>query len=337
MEDKNKIAVNDELLVRYLAGEANSDEAEALYDWLTIPDNVLHFEKLQTTWHATFPSKKPKPFDKEKAWNALNLQPKPERPGSIANAFQFTFKRFPYQIAASLAIVFSCSILGFYFLQKQKSIPEITFATKEASQTLQLPDNSSVVLNRNSTLVYPEKFGEEAREVNFSGEAFFRVKADAQNPFIIHTAIGDIRVVGTAFNVMLKNDQMDVSVEEGKVLVYTSADSSYLASGHVASLRSGIKTINVTSFIDKNSWGYATHKFVFQDAPLDEVFDNIEKAYPYSIEIVNKDIKNCKLTASFDNVSAREMLNLIGETLDLSIQENDNTFRVEGKGCPWDQ
>jgi len=129
---------------------------------------------------------------------------------------------------------------------------------------------------------------------------------------------------------------LEVNVQEGKVLVYTLTDSTYLEAGQSASLGAG-KPINIVDSIDANQWGYATRKFDFQDVPLANVFESIEKAYPYTIEVANKDIKNCRLTASFDHVSAREMLNLIGETLDLTIQENDSTFRVEGKGCPWVQ
>ena len=129
---------------------------------------------------------------------------------------------------------------------------------------------------------------------------------------------------------------LHVDVQEGKVLVYTASDSAYLDAGHSASLEIG-KPINIINAIDANKWGYASRRFVFQDVPLAEVFESIEKAYPYVIEVPNKDIKNCRLTAAFDHVSARDMLNLIGETLDLTIQENDSTFRVEGKGCPWDQ
>lgn len=337
MKNKNDIDINDELIVKYLTGEANPDEAEALYDWLAIPDNDLYFKKFQKTWDATFPSGKPKPLNKKKAWSILNEQLKSSPSARSPRVFRFTLTHFPYKIAASLVIALSCGMLVLYIIQNQKSISEITFASKQSPRTITLPDNSSVVLNRNSILSYRQNFGEQIREVNFSGEAFFRIKGNVEKPFIIHTAVADISVVGTVFNVSSGTDQLEVSVEEGKVWVYTTADSSYLESGHSASVHSGIKSIDVINSIDINSWAYATRKFVFQDARLTEVFASIEKAYPYSIEIINKDIKNCKLTASFDNVSAREMLNLIGETLDLTIQENDNTFRVEGKGCPWDQ
>jgi transmembrane sensor len=328
VKNRNDIVVNDELIAKYISGEATPDEAEALTDWMTDESNQLHFEKMQATWDLTYPSKSKVSFDKDDAWHGLEYNMKPSSEQSPLH--------FWYKVAAGLIIGLSGALLGYYLYQQDNSIKQISVVTKKNVETVALPDNSTVVVNRNSTLSYAEGFGDERREVNFSGEAFFSVQADASNPFIIHTPEGHIKVVGTQFNVTSNNALLEVNVQEGKVLVYTTTDSAYLEGGQSASLEAS-KPINVANKIDANQWGYASRKFVFQDAPLAEVFESIEKSYPYVIEVPNKDIRNCRLTAAFDHVSAREMLNLIGETLDLTIQENDSTFRVEGKGCPWDQ
>ena len=328
MKNKNDIVVNDELIAKYLSGEATPDEAEALIDWLAEPGNQEHFEEMQSTWDVTYPSKAKVTFNKDVAWNEMELTMKATSEGSPL--------RFWYKVAAGLIIGLSGSLLGYYLYQKNNVVPEISVVTKKNVETVALPDNSTVVINRNSSLSYPEGFGNDSREVNFSGEGFFSVQGNAAKPFIVHTPEADIKVVGTQFNVTSNNGVLEVDVQEGKVLVYTATDSAYLDAGHSASLEAG-KPINIVNTVDANKWGYASRRFVFQDVPLAEVFESIEKAYPYVIEVPNKDIKNCRLTAAFDHVSAREMLNLIGETLDLTIQENDSTFRVEGKGCAWDQ
>jgi transmembrane sensor len=328
VKNRSDIVVNDELIAKYLSGEAAPDEAEALTDWLAEAGNLAHFEKLRATWDLTYPSKAKVSFNKDSAWEGLEH--------SMKTTPQESPFRFWYKVAAGLIIGLSGSLLGYYFYQKDNSVSEISVITRKNAKTVTLPDNSTVVINRNSSLTYPEGFGDEGREVNFSGEGFFSVQGNAVKPFIVHTPQGHIKVVGTQFNLSSHNGRLEVNVQEGKVLVYTAADSAYLEAGQSASLE-GSKPISTLNTIDVNQWGYATRKFVFQDVPLADVFESIEKAYPYIIEVPNKDVKNCRLTAAFDHVSAREMLNLIGETLDLTIQENDSTFRVEGKGCPWDQ
>ena len=74
--------------------------------------------------------------------------------------------------------------------------------TKPAQKAqLQLPDGSIVWLNASSNLTYDKDFGKDLREVNLTGEAFFDVAKDAAHPFIIHTKVVDVKVLGTEFNV----------------------------------------------------------------------------------------------------------------------------------------
>jgi ferric-dicitrate binding protein FerR (iron transport regulator) len=328
VENKKEIVVDDKLIARYLSGEAQPEEAEALIDWLEEPFNLAHFEKIQGTWNATFPSKGKISFNKDSAWDTLRHK---FHAPLVRSSFPLVYK-----IAATLIIGISVGLLGFYLLRSNNTASQISVVTLKSPKTITLPDNSTVVVNRNSTISYPEGFTKDSREVEFSGEGFFSIKGDVSKPFIVHTPVAHIKVVGTEFNVSSTNGSLEVNVQEGKVLVYTSTDSVYIEAGHSASLKTGTP-IEVVNVVDANKWGYATRKFDFQDVPLADVFESIEKSYPYTIEVVNKDIKNCRLTASFDHVSAREMLNLISETLDLTIQENDSTFRVDGKGCPWVQ
>jgi ferric-dicitrate binding protein FerR (iron transport regulator) len=74
--------------------------------------------------------------------------------------------------------------------------------TKPAQKAqLQLPDGSIVWLNASSNLTYDKDFGKDLREVSLTGEAFFDVAKDASHPFIIHTKVIDVKVLGTQFNV----------------------------------------------------------------------------------------------------------------------------------------
>jgi ferric-dicitrate binding protein FerR (iron transport regulator) len=74
--------------------------------------------------------------------------------------------------------------------------------TKPGSKTqIQLPDGSKVWLNASSNLTYNKEFGKTFREVELTGEAFFDVVKDPSHPFIIHTKVIDVKVLGTEFNV----------------------------------------------------------------------------------------------------------------------------------------
>jgi len=67
---------------------------------------------------------------------------------------------------------------------------------------LALPDGSKVWLNASTRLFFPTVFKPGERKVKLSGEAFFEVKSDPKNPFIVETSTGALlRVLGTSFNV----------------------------------------------------------------------------------------------------------------------------------------
>ena len=237
-----------------------------------------------------------------------------------------------FKIAASVLLILTFG--GIFYLYQAKKPQDINLSSGDSLKHIHFEDHSMAILNRNSHLVYPQTFANEHREVKFTkGEAFFNITPDPTKPFIIRTEIATIKVLGTAFNVLVKADTLEVSVDNGKVLVYTLTDSVYLEKGEAAFLRAN-DTAFKTQDSNSNAWAYATHKFVFNNTSISEVFRYVEKAQDCTIHIANPEIGNCKLTATFESVSTDYMLNLITEALNLSVTKNDDrTFTVEGEGC----
>ncbi|MDI1356407.1 MAG: FecR family protein [bacterium] len=63
-----------------------------------------------------------------------------------------------------------------------KNVVMITVSTGDTARAFMLPDNSIVFLNEHSTLIYPESFGIEGRQLTLSGEGYFEISRDAM-PF----------------------------------------------------------------------------------------------------------------------------------------------------------
>ncbi|MCU4177855.1 FecR family protein [Carboxylicivirga sp. N1Y90] len=103
--------------------------------------------------------------------------------------------------------------LGF-FLVLMSACSKITESSLNKSKTIHLVDGSTVLLNKNSSITYDESFKD--RHVELDGEAYFVVKKDAV-PFVVSTKLGDIKVIGTEFNVKTSDTQMEVEVEKGSV------------------------------------------------------------------------------------------------------------------------
>lgn len=334
---KNETDINDEFLVRYLAGEASPEEAMLLHQWLALPENQVHFDKLQTAWHRAHPTRKPRTINREQAWQKLATQLTSRDVTTAAQAPVKTISINRYstlmKAAAAVLLVMAAAVFAYLRFYKTDNAQQVNIASQHIQKDISLPDQSHVILNRNSNISYAEEFKGDVRQVNLSGEAYFDVKHLPGKPFVVHTALADIKVLGTAFNVTLTDSQLQVSVARGRVLVYTRYDSTYLEAGHTGTVLAMAGTIKKDLTADSNLWGYATRQFKFRNTPLREVFRCIEKSYPCSISINNPGINNCRFTATLNNVSAEYVLSLIAETLDLTVTKNDHEFVLEGKGC----
>jgi hypothetical protein len=83
-------------------------------------------------------------------------------------------------------------------------------STNDSYEVVEFPDGSVAYLNKNSSVSYDPEFNE--RIVEQSGEVFFEVtKSDA--PFIVKTVVGEVKVLGTEFDVKADDAQLTVEVE----------------------------------------------------------------------------------------------------------------------------
>lgn len=64
-----------------------------------------------------------------------------------------------------------------------------------------LGDGTKIILNSSTSLRFPFRFTGATRDVYVDGEAYFSVTKDPDHPFIVHTPLTSIRVLGTKFNV----------------------------------------------------------------------------------------------------------------------------------------
>lgn len=87
--------------------------------------------------------------------------------------------------------------------------------------SLVLPDGTQVWMNSASTLTYSSGLlnAKQEREVHLEGEAYFEVKKNDHNPFIVKSPRQELRVLGTHFNInaYADEDQVKTTLLEGRV------------------------------------------------------------------------------------------------------------------------
>lgn len=111
-------------------------------------------------------------------------------------------------------------------------------------RTVTLADGSRVRLNTASTIeVAMTRAQRHVRLVQ--GEALFEVAHDKQRPFLVDAASARLRAVGTAFNVRIRENVVELTVTEGVVAVSQSGEAApraaapHIAAGGGAVIRSG--------------------------------------------------------------------------------------------------
>lgn len=129
---------------------------------------------------------------------------------------------------------------------------------------LELSDGTKIWVNANTYLVYPVAFNGDKREIYVEGEIYLEVFPDAKRPFLVKTKKMDVHVLGTSFNVSVREADPEVSVVlvEGKVNVKVSNQAeTILKPKEMFSCigeKTEIKTVDVTNYI---SWKDGTYTF----------------------------------------------------------------------------
>jgi transmembrane sensor len=196
-----------------------------------------------------------------------------------------------------------------------------------------LPDGSVVFLNNNTVLAYPADFEGDTRELSLLGEAFFKVQRNESKPFIIHANGSDVKVLGTSFNIKAYTKNVKVSVETGKVQFKNKAKQTFLVKGEEAEFEANNDTIKKIEMLDRNAFAYKTKVFVFENSSLEHVVQVLGESYHTKILLKNNNIKTCRLTTKFENESLPNALNVIAETLNLTVSSQGEKYVIDGKGC----
>lgn len=138
-----------------------------------------------------------------------------------------------------------------------------------------LPDKSEVILNAASTISYIEKQWQAHREVKLEGEAYFKVAKGSR--FDVVTTSGVVTVIGTQFNVKVRENYFEVICYEGLVAVNSNDELVELPPNHL------FRIINGEVFTDSNlketapSWLINESSFI--SVPYEQVIKEFERQY----------------------------------------------------------
>lgn len=190
-----------------------------------------------------------------------------------------------------------------------------------------LSDGTKVWLNAESTLKFPASFVGNKREIELTGEGFFEVAREATRPFIVsvlsRTGTNQkVTVLGTHFNINAYQDEGKIftTLLEGSVKVENNGVTKILKPGEQAVSQKGIEVLSA----DVNeAVAWKEGKFLFHDATIESIGEQIKRWYDIDVEYQGK-IKELFNTEVQRNVPLSKLLDGLEGT-------NQVQFKIEGK------
>lgn len=204
---------------------------------------------------------------------------------------------------------------------------ELHHFSEEGVSTVDLPDGSRVYLNQGSEITYPASFGQE-RNVKLRGEGFFEVMSDPASPFIVYSGRVAVTVLGTSFNVKETNgnQQVEVSVESGKVRMSMEENGQYLNLEAGDRGRSSGGELHMEEQSDPNYLSWKTKDFKFVNKALDEVLPVLEDSYHIRIHSGKVDTGDLRITSTYREQSADAIMETIAAAFGLKVSREGKDY-----------
>ncbi len=311
----------DQLLIRYMLGEATEAEKAEVEAWLDEnPANRKYYEGFEYLWKESRLQASSSVVNEDEAWERfmerVGEKEKPVHPLTVR----------PWFRAAAMATLLAGAAWLVYMWRG--STPEMIIRQAgTAVLTDTLPDGSVVTLNKSSSLSYTNPFSQnKQRSVALEGEAFFEVTPDKEKPFVITVNDVTVKVVGTSFNVKGTSERTEVVVETGLVKVETRGQEVSVSPEEKVTVEAGNPVIRKEQTRDSFHQFYRTGKLVCDDIPLREVVAKLGELYETEIHLPDPAAGNLVINTTFEGESLPDVLKVIAETFNLRLAKEGDAI-----------
>lgn len=260
-----------------------------------------------------------------------------------------TRRKFVYlQILKVAAVVIPAILLGgvsSYFIFGVKQEKDIIAyneirAPYGARSEIVLPDGSTVWLNAGSSIKYMNVFNKTNRDVQLTGEGYFKVAKRTDLPFNVKTADLRIQALGTEFNVKSYDDEgiIETTLIEGKIAIYQNRrmkESIYLEPNQkavyvkdnrrltvddlktvketkpeVLKIKKGI--VYVADKIDPAPVvAWKENRLILKGEELNNLLIKLERKYNVTFSYQSENIKQFRFTGTLEDETLTQVLDVI--------------------------
>lgn len=191
-----------------------------------------------------------------------------------------------------------------------------------------LPDGTKAWLNAKSSLRFPIAFTGAERVVQMTGEVYFEVAKNPNQPFKVQSGAMEISVLGTHFNVMAYGDEAEqkTTLIEGSIHLSSGKFSQLLKPGQQALVDpSGIKMNNNCDLEAVMAW--RNDLFIFKDMEIKEIARQLVRWYDVQVVFRGTPSKISYTGTISKDVELSELLNMLQFT-GLKYELNGRTLII---------
>jgi len=301
---------DDTYLARWLNGDLTGEE---LSEFENSDDFAAYAKIADRSSNLDTPS-----WNKNAIWQEISEKGGISSSSKNGGKNKLSIKWIRYAAAACLL-----AIVGYLALFTGNNLElHQTFAAQ--SHTVELPDGSVAYLNADSKLSFDTELFKSERVLILNGEAFFEVQKGSK--FTVSTENGNVRVLGTSFNIKARGGKLNVQCYTGRVGVSFNEfkDEEVLIRGDI--LTSINKTLinrsSVEEDLNRPEWRDGRSKFT--NVRFGEVINEIERQFDIKIKI-DKAARNIE---NYNGGFPHDDLTLALEIVSSSINYD---YRIDGK------
>lgn len=221
-----------------------------------------------------------------------------------------------------------------YNIRRPEIVPPMNtiIVPKGATYKVLLSDGTKIKLNAMSEITFPEQFTGNSREIFLKGQAYFEVKENKKNPFVINSKNLKLKVLGTTFGfTSYDNEHIFTTLVEGKVEIKVLGKKSILLKPNQRfqynqkneSLK--IKKVDVEQYL-----GWIKERFIYNNQRLEDVMEDISRWYNVSIVYKTFEVKNMIVGLSCNRYKTIDpIISALNANSDIKVIKKNNTIIID--------
>lgn len=183
------------------------------------------------------------------------------------------------------------------------------------------PDGSRIDLDTSTSL----DIADGGRRITLhAGQVFVTVAADPRRPFVLRSGDGDVRALGTAFDVRRDADATRIVVTESMVdVAHPDASGATrfvtLRAGQEVAYASGAGLGQVVPADLRSRTAWRQGQLRFDERPLGEVFDELGRYRRGAVVFLDADLRGLAVTGVFATGDTEAMLDAVALLLPVKL------------------